>query len=79
MGGGLVAGDPVAPPEGSSVGQSQEDAWVDQGGEGGVQVLLQALLQPALLRKLFLKKKKKKYYIILLLLATCYMVSMLTR
>lgn len=57
VGGGLVAGDPVAPPERSSVGQSQEDAWVDQGGEGGVEVLLQALLQPALLRKLSLKKK----------------------
>lgn len=73
-----MAGDPVAPPEGSSVGQSQEDAWVDQGGEGGVQVLLQALLQPALLRKLFLKKIKINKFM-LHVLATCYMVSMLTR
>lgn len=52
-----MAPDSVAPPELSSVGQSQEDAWMDQGGEGRVEVLLQVLLQQALLRKLFLKKR----------------------
>lgn len=51
-----MAPDSAAPPEGSSVGQSQEDAWMDQRGEGGVEVLLQVLLQQALLRKFFLKK-----------------------
>lgn len=46
-----MAPDSVAPPERSFVGQSQEDARMDQGGEGGVEVLLQVLLQQALLRE----------------------------
>lgn len=54
-----MAPDSVAPPELPSAGQSQKDAWVGQRGEGGVEVLLQVLLQPALLRKLFLKEEDR--------------------
>lgn len=46
-----------APPQLPFGGQSQEDARVEERGEGGVEVLLQALLQQALVRKMFLKKK----------------------
>lgn len=55
-----MAAHPVAPPELPLVGQSQKDSWVDERGEGRVEVLLQVLLQQALVRKMFLKKKKKQ-------------------
>lgn len=81
MRGGLVAPDSVAPSERSSVGQSQEDAGVDQGGEGGVEVLLQGLLQQALLRKVFLKNRGRDGRDIYATRASsfsikCYLVSM---
>lgn len=72
----------VAPPEGSFVGQSQEDARMDQGGEGGVEVLLQVLLQQALLRKLFLNRGRDHRDIYATRASRssfstkCYMVSM---
>lgn len=56
MGAGLVAAHVVALPEPSFVGQSQIDAWVGQGGVGGVVVLLQVLLQQAGVRKLLLEE-----------------------
>lgn len=56
MGAGLVAAHIVAPPEASFVGQSQIDVWVEQGGVGGVVVLLQVLLQQAVVRKLLLQE-----------------------
>lgn len=62
-----MAPDSVAPPELPSVGQRQEDAWMEQRGEGGVEVLLQVLLQQALLRKLFLKKKGEEMTVTLML------------
>lgn len=60
VGGGVVAAHPVAPPELPLVGQSQKDLWMDDGREGGVEVLLQVLVQQALVRKMFLLKTKKK-------------------
>lgn len=57
VGGGLVAAHPVAPPELPLVGQSQKDSWMGERGEGRVEVLLQLLLQQALIRKMFLKEK----------------------
>lgn len=54
VGGGLVAAHPVAPPELPLAGQSQKDSWMDERGEGRVEVLLQGLLQQALVRKMFL-------------------------
>lgn len=47
MGAGLVASHAVPLPELSFVGKSQIDAGVRQGGVGGVVVLLQVLLQQA--------------------------------
>lgn len=66
VGGGVVAAHPVAPPELPLVGQSQKDLWMDEGGEGGVEVLLQVLVQQALVRKMFLLKKKNRNHVIFL-------------
>lgn len=60
MGAGLVAAHTVALPELSLVGQSQIDAWVRHGGVGGVVILLQVLLQQAVIRKLLLEKKSQE-------------------
>lgn len=49
-----MAAHPVAPPELPLAGQSQKDSWMDERGEGRVEVLLQGLLQQALVRKMFL-------------------------
>lgn len=53
-----MAAHPGAPPELPLAGQSQKDSWMDERGEGGVEVLLQGLLQQALVRKVFLKPKQ---------------------
>lgn len=53
-----MAAHPGALPELPLVGQSQEDSGVDERGEGRVEVLLQVLLQQALVRKIFLKREK---------------------
>lgn len=55
-----MAAHPGAPPGLPLARQSQKDSWVAEGGEGGVQVLLQPLLQQALVRKMFLKKEKER-------------------
>lgn len=65
MGAGLVAAHAVAPPELSLVGKSQIDAWVGQRGVGGVVILLQVLLQQAVIRKLLLKKTVRKTFIMI--------------
>lgn len=56
MGAGLVGAHTVALPELSLVGQSQIGARVSQRGVGGVVILLQVLLQQAVVRKLHLEK-----------------------
>lgn len=54
-----MAPDSVAPPELPFLRQSQKDPGVDEGGEGRVEVLLQVLLQQALVRKVFLKTQQE--------------------
>lgn len=53
-----MAAHPAAPPGLPLVGQSQEHSWVEEGGEGGVEVLLQVLLQQALVREVLLEQKQ---------------------
>lgn len=62
MGAGLVAAHTVALPELSLVGKSQIDAWVRQRGVGGVVILLQVLLQQAVIRKVLLEKTARKTF-----------------
>lgn len=64
MGAGLVGPDADAPPELSLVGQSQEGARVSHRGVGVVVILLQLLLQQAVVRKLLLEKHISDHQVI---------------
>ena len=54
-----MAAHPVAPADLPLVGQSQKDFWMDERGVGRVEVLLQVLLQQALVRKMSLKRRQE--------------------
>lgn len=64
MGAGPVGAHADAPPELSLVGQSQVGAWVSHRGVGVVVILLQLLLQQAVVRKLLLEKHISDHQVI---------------
>lgn len=63
MGAGLMAAHTVALPDVSLVRKSQVDAWVRQRGVGSIVILLQVLLQQAVIRKVHLEKIAQKTFI----------------
>lgn len=64
MGAGLVGPHADAPPELSLVGQSQVGARVSHRGVGVVVILLQLLLQQAVVRKLLLEKHISEHQVV---------------